>query len=760
MRILVITSCTGEKASSPDNQFTLEDFERGGAHLKGREKELKAYALPAGEIYTGQQHVRLMRGIEAVKDVKSQSIDLHILSAGYGMIPADQLVVPYECTFATMKSKELRHWADKLQVPQGFREVVVQPFDLGLLLLGDNYLDACALDAAVKFGGPTLLFCGTGMAKKLPVIAGVRVVPISNPEAKRFSCGLVALKGELAARVLRGVAEEPADLSRLMDPKFDLLAWLDKQSEVAKNTAESKANPPVNNASTKKTSKERSMVTSEEERQRFTFFIPRQKSGMKYFIPEWDDRVDPDYDFINDGITADRDPYVHDVYSHEIYQSPNYDGILVSKSVIEDNKTKKERIRQIGIHRHVRVPRNFPLMGDCGAFNYIDEEVPPYSTDETLEFYESLDFDFGVSIDHLIIPSHLKRTVHVVLGPEGGEKVITATQFKELKESGLPLARGRTYPRDLFESREFLASYEVEDLTEGKRRWALTLDNSKDFISRHVKKNFKFTPIAGCQGYSVESQVEMFREQQAMGYKYIALGGLVRSKTSEILTILEGVNKIRKPGVKIHLFGVARPEAIPAFVQAGVDSVDSARFLRQAWLSATSNYYAGDPERFLTNSVPQTVSAGDEDEVDEKWRYAAIRVPPLQREGGDSLTAKATKLKTKGWKLEDMRREEQKSLAALRAFDRGELSLDETLTIVLAYDQLMGGDPRNEPHYRRVLEDKPWRKCPCPVCKSTGIDVVIFRRNNRNRRRGFHNTWWFYQLFSRLTNSPAIGTHH
>ena len=63
---------------------------------------------------------------------------------------------------------------------------------------------------------------------------------------------------------------------------------------------------------------------------------------MKYFIPEWDDRVDPDYDFLNDGITADRDPYVHDVYSHEIYPSPNYDGILVSKSVIEDNKTKTD----------------------------------------------------------------------------------------------------------------------------------------------------------------------------------------------------------------------------------------------------------------------------------------------------------------------------------------------------------------------------------------------------------------------------------
>jgi hypothetical protein len=755
LKVLILTSCTGEKAVDHPDQLTLEDFQKGSVHLGRRELGLQSLLRTAGELYTGEQHLRLMRGVGAFRSAAGGNcgeIELHVLSAGYGIIPEGRKVAPYEVTFATMKSKQIRDWADALGVPGDFRRTVVGKYDLGLILLGDNYLQACAVDASIEFGGPTLLFCGTITANKLAAMKNVRVVPVSNPEAKRFSCGLVGLKGELATRVLKGVAESPEILKRLLDPKFDVLKWLESVGTTKASKPKTASAKPL----TQKAPKERSMVTSEEERQRFTFFIPRQKSGMKYFIPEWDDRVDPDYDFLNDGITADRDPYVHDVYSHEIYQSPNYDGILVSKSVIEDNKTKKERIRNIGIHRHVRVPRNFPLMGDCGAFNYIDDEVPPYETNETLEFYETLDFDYGVSIDHLIIPAHLKRTIHVILSPEGREKRITASQFAEFKESGMPVARGRAYPRDLFETREFLGSYEEEDLTEGKRRWALTLDNAKDFISQHKKKGLKFTPIAGCQGYSIDSQIEMFKEQQSMGYKYIALGGLVRSKTTEILDLLEAVNKVRKPGVKIHLFGVARPEAIPAFVQAGVDSVDSARFLRQAWLSATSNYYAGDVDRFVQTLKPKVDGNAEEDEVDEKWRYAAVRVPPLVREGENrggkiTLTNKAKKLADKGWTLQKLQKEEHKSLTALRAFDQGKLGIDETLKIVLAYDQLMGGDPRNTPHYRRVLEDKPWRSCPCPVCKSTGIDVVIFRRNNRNRRRGFHNTWWFYQLFSRLT---------
>jgi hypothetical protein len=181
-----------------------------------------------------------MRGIrESVKDEGGRmKVDLHILSAGYGMIPADQMVVPYECTFATMKTKELRQWADRLQVPQVFRETVGQKYDLGLVLLGDDYLNACALDAGVQVGGPTLLFCGTGTAKKLPSMNDVRVVAISNPEATRFSCGLVALKGELACRMMLKLREDFELLERILDPMFDTLSHLESnQARIGSDVA-------------------------------------------------------------------------------------------------------------------------------------------------------------------------------------------------------------------------------------------------------------------------------------------------------------------------------------------------------------------------------------------------------------------------------------------------------------------------------------------------------------------------------------------
>ena len=338
----------------------------------------------------------------------------------------------------------------------------------------------------------------------------------------------------------------------------------------------------------------------------------------------------------------------------------------------------------------------------------------------------------------------LKKNVYAVVDKDGNEELIDEETVPKYEADGYTVKK-RSRSREMFLEEKLINTWEEECLDEAKRRWTLTLDNAQDFIETHKRLKSTFTPIAGCQGWDPESQAEMFKAQQDMGYEYIALGGLVRSKTEDILKILEAVNKIRKPSTKIHLFGVARPEAIPQFVEQKVDSVDSARFLRQAWLSATSNYYAGDPEDYV-----QMLKDGTSKDV--TWKYTAMRIPPLIREGGDTPTAKAKKLLNSGADLKALKKQEQDVLNITHAYGRNESNLEDTLKAVVEYDVLLGGDPKNEELYRKTLTDRPWEKCPCTVCQQTGIDVLIFRRNNRNRRRGFHNTWWFHQVFKKLTS--------
>lgn len=390
---------------------------------------------------------------------------------------------------------------------------------------------------------------------------------------------------------------------------------------------------------------------------------------LTYFIPDWDDRVDPTYDFLRDEHTPNRNPYRDDRYAHELYTMPPYDGILLSRAVLDSNSRKRSEILAAGsVHSYLRLPADgsHSVLGDCGAFTYWQEEEPPYKTEEMLEFYQSLGFDFGVSIDHLI--------------------------FAELEE-------------------------------EKERRWKITVDNADKFLKQHKQGQGKytFTPIGVAQGWDPDSYQRAARELMRMGYGYIAIGGLVRSQTDEVTRVLSAVKKVLRPGTQVHLFGVNRPEHMQTFASLGVTSFDSASRLRRAWMDSRQNYFLGSQS------------------------YTAIRIPEA-----DKLA------KSLGLDPSITREKEQKALDTLRRYDHNTASYEDTLAAVIEYAELTGKlNDRVLSYYERTLRDRPWKACTCDICRQVGVEVIIFRGNNRNRRRGFHNTWQLYQQILEGRRAPA-----
>jgi hypothetical protein len=71
--------------------------------------------------------------------------------------------------------------------------------------------------------------------------------------------------------------------------------------------------------------------------------------------------------------------------------------------------------------------------------------------------------------------------------------------------------------------------------------------------------------------------------------------------------------------------------------------------------------------------------------------------------------------------------------------DRKECSVDEALDAVIAYEQVVGVKRSYRDHYKETLHATPWRKCKCGLCEMHGVEMVIFRASERNKRRGFHN---------------------
>lgn len=382
---------------------------------------------------------------------------------------------------------------------------------------------------------------------------------------------------------------------------------------------------------------------------------------ITYFIPDWDDRVDPGYDFLTDAHTPRRNPYVDDRYAHELYAQAPYDGVLLSRAVIDEKSAKHDAIMEAGtVHRYLRLPEDHQVLGDCGAFTYWQADEPPYKTDEILEYYQRLGFDIGVSIDHLI--------------------------FAELE-------------------------------AEKQRRWDITVANAEAFLKLHRSGGYTFTPVGVAQGWDPASYGRAARALMGMGYTHIAAGGLVRSQTEEVLAVLRAIQAELRPGTQLHLFGVNRPEQIDTFAALGVTSFDSASRLRRAWMDGRRNY-------FLGNAA-----------------FSAIRVPEAR-----ALARKQDLDEAEALRLE------RAALAALRAYDREEAGLEETYAAALAYAALAGEvKERTRQDYRETLARRPWMYCPCAICNRVGVEVIIFRGNNRNRRRGFHNTW---QLYRQLHGHP------
>lgn len=427
---------------------------------------------------------------------------------------------------------------------------------------------------------------------------------------------------------------------------------------------------------------------------------------MKFIYADSLDVVDPGYDFIADRHSPGRKPYWDDVYPHQLFARPPYDGMLVSRAIVGGHATTGKyseaqamRFRRSGARAFLRLDSDelssLPIFGDCGAFSYHKEDVPPYSSEEMVAFYDDGGFTHGCSVDHIIFQHD-----EAVAGLDGGDP-------------------------------------------ESRRRFELTLDNAETFLKAAGSMRGAFVPIGVVQGWSPASMAEAARKLVAMGYDYLALGGTVPLKTPQVKACVAAVREAIPASVRLHLLGFARADEIAGFKQFNITSFDTASPMIRSFKDANKNYYLARPSGELDY-------------------YTAIRVPQALE------NSKLLGLVRQGaLGQEELVRLERDALAALRSFDRDQASLDETLAAVLAYatpatlgaplERLPGSNTVRslEERYRRSLGDRPWRQCGCEICSALGIEVMIFRASNRNKRRGIHNMQVYDRLVERLSSGPS-----
>ncbi len=406
---------------------------------------------------------------------------------------------------------------------------------------------------------------------------------------------------------------------------------------------------------------------------------------MKFFFPDSQDQIDPSFDFASEERALHRVRQRDDRYAHEVLVHPPFDGILVSKTIVDGTRqttgkytlAQRHRLYRNGARRFFRLDHidGAPLqsMGDCGAFSYVREDVPPYTPEEVIAFYAECGFDLGVSVDHVILG----------FDPAADDPA---------SELG----------------------------AEWRRRQQLTLELAAEFLAACPARTVRFEPVGVAQGWSPRSYAAAVRQLQRMGYQRIALGGMVPLKTGEILACVRAVDDIRRATTQLHLLGISRCDTISAFASHGVTSFDSTSPFRQAFKDDHDNYYTLDRA------------------------YTALRVP--QVDGNTKLKARIRAGRVGQAAALDL---EQACLRLLRAYDAGTTPLTPVLDALRGYDELFDGRCDRTDAYRELLNDRPWQHCPCGICYMVGIDVAIFRGSERNKRRGFHNLFVFHQRLQR-----------
>lgn len=616
---------------------------------------------------------------------------------------------------------------------------------------------------------------------------------------------------------------------------------------------------------------------------------------MRFYVPEWEDHVDASYDFINDEHSAlsrdDRDlAYIWDIFDRDPERTP-IDGVLISREQIEESVNRLQRLREHGIYdapndgTTLAAPDWLPTISDCGAWGYKSKPFPPYGNGEMLDFYEDLNVDIGVTIDHLVLgsghatrlyinraalpdefdsgdlPDAISDNVSVMVDRwpdswppyvEEYEPSIYGTGTPtELDPSAFELnLQGLNENEDAAEIQQ-----RVERLLQGladdprivyrnddmEFRYELTIDNLQEMRTLYDKGQYSFRLMAAIQGWDTTSYAKATRAALAAGYQYLGIGGVAGSRERDVKDTAASVGQVIKDferahttRVDAHVFGFAKTGAFDTIGRSGISSFDSASMLRAAWTGG-DNYHLDTTEerrrydafrvRYpghhgdLTEAITTALWAqemlhalrayADSQAIGEaiqewhatasrgitdlkqyiknhRWdnRYDQERLQDLSeefrshcprgREIKANFSERFRKALLKKFRdddpddplpLEEYIALTERADACLTTFPRALRTINTSgvdnfeilWKIVNAYTDWVGDEDLRD-GYETLLTDRPWEECGCTVCNNLGVDVAIFRGNNRNRRRGFHNTNRFYQQFREILPKTLLLT--
>jgi len=137
VKLLIISSCTKKKQFSKTNQPNWDNLSTKESKIK----YLKAFyseSCKAIDMYKGQQHKMIIESIQILK--KYIEVDFFIISAGFGLLHQDEIILCYESSFSDKNKSQIIERSNQLEIMSDFIKLLNKNYDLIYLALGKKYL--------------------------------------------------------------------------------------------------------------------------------------------------------------------------------------------------------------------------------------------------------------------------------------------------------------------------------------------------------------------------------------------------------------------------------------------------------------------------------------------------------------------------------------------------------------------------------------------------------------------------------------------
>lgn len=196
MRILIIDQCSSSK-EIPEwfDPFDVEmvDAETREELLQGQQVP----SLPARDLYTGRQQQLIARAVDQLR-ANGDEVDRVFISAGFGVVEADDQVPPYNVTFTGRSEEEIIERTRRLDIESSLRNRLIrQPgYDAVFFALGKDYylgIDLLELIDGLDDSTNVVLFNQESVAEEF---VNVISIPARIDEARENGAIVIGLKGQ------------------------------------------------------------------------------------------------------------------------------------------------------------------------------------------------------------------------------------------------------------------------------------------------------------------------------------------------------------------------------------------------------------------------------------------------------------------------------------------------------------------------------------------------------------------------------------